>query len=113
MMSIYQKTANLSNYIRDIMYLMKYNLDIFSSLYNTRTANGFVTPVSHGDTMRSYKFSYNNPNVEGSSIHASIMKEYEYSFDYILTLTSSYAHVSNNMKSTTNKYHYVLSLIHI
>lgn len=106
MKTIYEKTSNLANYIRDIMYMQRYWMDIYSDVAKIRTERMSITPLSYNETIRGYEFGTNNPVIEDGKIHQSICRKSDYRADYVMTLTSSYVHVNNNTRGKAN-YHYV------
>ena len=107
MKTLYEKTSNLANYIRDIMYMQKYWMDSYSDVAKIRTARMTITPQSCYETVRGYAFDTTNPELEDGKIFQSLQRKSDYSTDYVMTLTSSYTHINNNTKGKVAKYHYV------
>ena len=105
MKTLYEKASNLANYVRDIMYMQKYWMDVYSDVAKVRTARMTIIPLSSYDTVRGYAFDTTNPEIDGK-IFQSVQRKSDYRTDYIMTLTSSHSHVKNNTGDKA-KYHYV------
>lgn len=104
MKTLYEKAGNLANYIRDIMYMQRYWLDVYQEI--AKVSNGYRTliPTSHYDSIRGYSFETSNPEID--IIFQSLCRKSDYRVDYIMTLTSSHTHVKNNIGNNL-KYVYV------
>lgn len=106
MKTLYEKASNLANYIRDIMYMQRYWMDIYSDVAKFRTTRVSFVPPSYNETIRGYEFFTTNPEIEDGKIHQSICRKSDYRADYVMTLTSSYSHIRSNTGDKA-KYHYV------
>lgn len=101
MKTLYEKAVNLSKYVLDIMYMMQYHNDIYTSIHFIRTTDGMVVnPRVVGEKVRSYMISTNRPDPDYRFSYITQYRDKDYcNFDYIITLTTSHVHIKNKMNS--------------
>lgn len=105
MKTLYEKAQKISSYVRDLMYMQRYYMDIYSNINVRRSINTNIIPSTTADKIRGYAFETTNPDEK--MIYQILKRETDYSRTFIITLTSSYVHIKNNTNCDNPKYKYV------
>jgi hypothetical protein len=103
MKTTYEKTIKLAQYIKDIMYMQKYYLDIYHEINKVYIAGKWTTKKLSVESVRSYAM-YIQP-VE-QVVHSSVQQKTEYNDIVLMTLSNSDAHIKNNTNKGA-KYKYI------